>query len=548
MDCRPIKIHISFRYLYYGCCALDTAPTHATPRHRAKALDRQARKLQAAELAVKRQNEYLKALHETALGLIDKLDPQALLHIILERAVALTHTQHGFVFLCAPGCDQMEIRVGMGFFSGEVGRKVHYGHGLGGQVWQTGRPVVVDDYQRWPHRLPDAALDPLRCVVGIPLRCDERVRGVIGLGHVEPGSRFDAEDIQLLERFAALALLALEKAELHMEVRHELGERQKAEARIRESERRYRNFLESSPDPIVVYDIQGVATYVNPAFEQTFGMSRQELLGKQIDFVPPEAWPDTREAIKAMLKGEKISLFETRRMTRDGRKLDVQLSSCLYTDGAGKPAGNIVTLRDITDLKRTELALRRYQDQLEDLVRERTAELNAANQRLAREVEERKQAQKALLRREVDLQAQSNHLEEVNTALRVLLKQREEDKDELQKNVLNNVKQLVQPYLEQLKNMRSSTRQQTLVRILESNLNNIVSPFIKRLSSRFARFTPAEIRIANLIKEGRTNEEIAGLLLVSKNTILFHRHNIRKKLKLTRTAGNLRSHLLTLDT
>jgi PAS domain-containing protein len=93
-------------------------------------------------------------------------------------------------------------------------------------------------------------------------------------------------------------LLALEKASLYSKVTRELAERKKAEARIRESEHRYRNFLESSPDPIVVYNMEGVATYVNPAFEQTFSMSRKELLGKQIDFVPPETWPETRAAIK----------------------------------------------------------------------------------------------------------------------------------------------------------------------------------------------------------------------------------------------------------
>jgi PAS domain-containing protein len=66
-------------------------------------------------------------------------------------------------------------------------------------------------------------------------------------------------------------LLALEKATLYSKVTRELAERKKAEARIRESEQRYRSFLESSPDPIVVYNMKGVATYVNPAFEQTFG-------------------------------------------------------------------------------------------------------------------------------------------------------------------------------------------------------------------------------------------------------------------------------------
>jgi DNA-binding CsgD family transcriptional regulator len=92
-----------------------------------------------------------------------------------------------------------------------------------------------------------------------------------------------------------------------------------------------------------------------------------------------------------------------------------------------------------------------------------------------------------------------------------------------------------------------STRQETLVRIIESNLNNIVSPFIIRLSHKFVHFTPAEIRVANLIKEGKTNKEIGDLLSISKNTVLYHRHNIRKKLHLTNSPMNLRSHLLTFD-
>lgn len=516
------------------------APTYAALQRQVELLSRQSQKLREAEQAIQRQNEYLSALHETALGLIDKLDTQELLQTILERAAGLAKTQHGYIYLREPGAEHMEIRVGMGFFTGQLGRRVRWGQGLGGKVWQTGKPLLVNDYRNWPDRVDDATLEPLLCAVGIPLKVDQRIRGVIGLGQVDKQRSFDQNDVSTLARFSALALLAIEKAELYSEVRHELGERRKAEARIRESEHRYRNFLESSPDPIVVYNMEGVATYVNPAFEQTFGMSREELLGKQIDFVPPETWPETRAAIQTMLSGEKINLFETQRLTKDGGKLDVQISSCLYMNEEGEHAGNIVTLRDITDRKRAERALQNYQDQLEELVQERTAEL-------AMEVEERRRAEKTLRRREIELEAQSQHLEEVNTALRVLLKQRGEDKNELQGNVLSNVKELVGPYLDQLKKSRMSTRQQTLLRILESNLNNIVSPFLSRLSTRFLNLTPTEIRVINLIKEGKTNKEIAELLLISKNTVLFHRHNIRGKLNLKNTKINLRTHLLTYE-
>ncbi|MBC2745231.1 MAG: PAS domain S-box protein [Desulfosarcina sp.] len=343
-----------------------------------------------------------------------------------------------------------------------------------------------------------------------------------------------------MERFAALALLALEKATLYSKVTKELAERKKAEARIRESEQRYRSFLESSPDPIVVYNMKGVATYVNPAFEQTFGLSRLELLGKQIDFVPEECWPETKAAIDRMLSGKKITMFETKRLARDGRVLDVQISSTLFQDQKGQPVGNIVTLRDISARKKAEEALGQYHDQLEELVQERTAELADTNRRLKQQIDERKRAEEAL-------KAQSSHLEEVNTALRVLLKKREEDKKEVETNVLSNVKELVSPYLVRLKRGHLEPRQETMLEILQSNLDNIISPFISKLSSRYLNFTPTEIRVANLIKEGKTNKEIAELLLISKNTVLFHRHHIRTKLGLKNKKINLRTHLLSYD-
>jgi PAS domain S-box-containing protein len=490
--------------------------------------------------AVQRQNASLKALHETALGLLDKIDTEGLLETLIERAAALTGTPHGYIYLLDPVRRVMTMRVGKGFFSKQLGRSVRLGEGMGGRVWQNEAPVLVPDYSSWPGRLDDPSLDGLRCIVGIPLKSDLQVQGVIGLAHVDPGRRFDQEDVVVLERFAALALLALEKATLYSKLTRELAERKKAEARIRDSEQRYRSFLESSPDPIVVYDMKGVATYVNPAFEQTFGLSRQELLGKQIDFVPEACWPETKAAIERMLKGKKITMFETQRLTRDGRVLDVQISSTLFQDQNGRPVGNIVTLRDISARKKAENALQQYHGQLEELVQERTAELAKANRRLEQQIEERKRAEAAL-------RAQSSHLEEVNTALQVLLKKREEDRHEMQENVLSNVRELVIPYLMRLRRGRLEPRQVTLMEILQSNLDNIISPFISKLSSRYLNFTPAEIRVANLIKEGKTNKEIAEVLLISKNTVLFHRHRIRTKLDLKNKKINLRTHLLSYD-
>ncbi len=108
--------------------------------------------------------------------------------------------------------------------------------------------------------------------------------------------------------------------------------------------------------------MNGKATYVNPAFEQTFGFSSEEVLGKPIDFVPEESWPETKKRIKRMLSGSKIQLFETKRLTKDGRVLDVQISSTIYKNRDGRPAGNIVILRDMSAQKQAEKELKKYHD------------------------------------------------------------------------------------------------------------------------------------------------------------------------------------------
>jgi PAS domain S-box-containing protein len=288
----------------------------------------------------------------------------------------------------------------------------------------------------------------------------------------------------------------------------DITERRKAEKALRESEERHRMLLEASPDPIVVYDMEGKTNYVSPAFVETFGWSSQELLGKRIEYVPEENWPETRLAIARMLRGERIQSFETRRSTKDGRILDIQLSSSVFHDRDGDLAGNIVIFRDVT---------------------------------------ERKKAEEALRKSEAELAAQSRHLEEVNAALKVLLKQREDDKADLEERLLANVKELVLPYVEKLKNSRLHSDQMTLVGILESNMKEIVSPFVTKLSSRFLSLTPTEIQVASLIKDGKTSKEIASLIHASENTVRSHRFHIRSKLGIKNEKVNLRSYLQSLQ-
>ena len=130
--------------------------------------------------------------------------------------------------------------------------------------------------------------------------------------------------------------------------------------------------------------------------------------------------------------------------------------------------------------------------------------------------------------------------------MKVLLDQREQDRREVEETVMNNVKELLAPYLERLKKTKLTDVQLAHVRVLETNLDNIVSPFLKTLHSKYLNLTPKEIRVASLIKEGRTTKEIAELLGMSVAAVDFHRNNIRKKLGLRNRRQTLVSRLAAM--
>ena len=146
-----------------------------------------------------------------------------------------------------------------------------------------------------------------------------------------------------------------------------------------------------------------------------------------------------------------------------------------------------------------------------------------------------------------ELKIKSDSLEETNTALRVLLKRRDEDKAELEEKVLLNIQELVMPSLDKIRKTGLEKSQKSHLEVLESNLKDVISPFMHHLSMKHLKFTPSEIQISNLIKQGNTTKEIADYLNLSPRTVDFHRNKIRKKLGLNNEKANLRTHLLSIQ-
>ena len=203
---------------------------------------------------------------------------------------------------------------------------------------------------------------------------------------------------------------------------------------------------------------------------------------------------------------------------------------------------NYITMR-----KLAEQTMEQINADLEKRVARRTAALSETNQQLGEEIRERKQFEKALSKRERQLKNKTTQLEELNAALKILLKKRDEDRIELEEKMVSNVRELVFPYLEKLNKARLSEKENAILSIIASNLKDIISPFARSLSSRYLGLTPTEIQVANLIKQGQSTKDIAELSNLSPRTIEFHRDNLRTKLGIKNKKINLRTHLLSLD-
>jgi len=137
-----------------------------------------------------------------------------------------------------------------------------------------------------------------------------------------------------------------------IETLQDISDRKSAEEALRLSERRQRALLDFEPYPIVVFSLDGHVSYLNPAFTETFGWTLHELENRRIPFVPPGLEQETREGIKRLYAERVIMHFETRRLTKDGRILDVVIRAAVFFESKDEPAGIIVILRDVTQENR----------------------------------------------------------------------------------------------------------------------------------------------------------------------------------------------------
>lgn len=195
--------------------------------------------------------------------------------------------------------------------------------------------------------------------------------------------------------------------------------------------------------------------------------------------------------------------------------------------------------------KELEQQLQKLLEEMEVKVADRTKELTITNQKLEKEIEKSKKALNLLQKKERELKEAAFDLNEANTALEVLLAKREKDRQELENKLMLNIKELIIPYIEKLKLTDVSSKQETYLDIIESNLAESTTPIGKGMSNEYLKLTPAEIQVANLLKQGKMTKNIAEIMGLSPRTVESYRDSIRNKFGLKHKKINLRTFLIS---
>ena len=288
------------------------------------------------EEQLRERTEYLSALHETTLALMDRLDERDLLEAIAARAAELAGTEIGWVYLADPAQSALHLAIGLGAMAPHVGQEVTRGLGLAGRVWETGEVLTVENYRTYEHRLADFP-DRFGPVVGVPLHSGGEVVGVLGLTR-EVSQPFTEAEIALVEGFAELASIALDNARLYRSATEE--------------QERSRQLADAALEGICIEDDGGIIE-VNRAFAEMFGYASDELAGMRLlDLftVDPDA------DVAAALERSGAEQVELTALREDGGRMlvEIVMRSMAYRGRSVR----VAAVRDVTERRRAEEAVR----------------------------------------------------------------------------------------------------------------------------------------------------------------------------------------------
>ncbi|MCX7913597.1 MAG: PAS domain S-box protein [Thermodesulfovibrionales bacterium] len=248
---------------------------------------------------------------------------------------------------------------------------VSVGEGIAGKTFQIGQTTIFNSLDDICHYSNLAKYVVLHSAMCTPLKIGERSIGTLGLYNKTSldGSHvlFSADDKNLLEGFASIAAIIIDKAKL----KEHLLLREKEAIEAKESEEKLKDMLErlieDSPDAIVTTDLEGRVLSWNRGAERIYGFAKEEVIGKFLPFIPAELMSTERHYLDLLSRGESIKDLETTRVRKDGKKIDVNLTLSPVRDKTGTIIATSGISRDITEKKRIERELSLKNDQLSKL-------------------------------------------------------------------------------------------------------------------------------------------------------------------------------------
>lgn len=219
---------------------------------------------------------YVRALNQTTLQLLRQCQTQELLEAIVREACRLTGAPYGYLYLLNEQQTELTKQVSIGLEQLYGHRQAIKGEGVVGVAWEENRTVVVDDYHSWPTKLQDSPAQ-LSGVMAVPLRTARQMMGVIGMAFVEQGQRFNADQVELIERFAELAALTLEHARLLSTAHQAQIEQRRIERELHISRSYLRHLLDGASEMMHLTTVDGQLLYSNQPWRQRLGYDEAKL-------------------------------------------------------------------------------------------------------------------------------------------------------------------------------------------------------------------------------------------------------------------------------
>ena len=315
----------------------------------------------------------------------------------------------------------------------------------------------------------------------------------------------------------------------------DINDRMQIESALRESETNFRAIAENADDGIFIAIRRGEYVYANRRAAEITGYSIPELLTMSYrDLVHSDEIERVARIYKNWIDGGSVpNSYETLILRKDNTNVPVDVTSANIF-WKGQPA-IMVSIRDITMRKRFEDALGKINSELERRVEKRTTEL----MNIAEKLEDK---QRELLRHKLDLEKANKELVQTNTALSVLARNIDKKRDDVENKIAQTIGSKIIPLLEEVALEIIAEKTRTKLDVLSAYLNDL-TPGTNRGHDIIISLSSAELRVAVMIKNGFTSEEIAHLLHISTHTVKTHRKNIRRKLNIKNANINLASYL-----